>query len=276
LKLNNLTKRILVGIFGVPVILLSIWYGRFAFVALVGVIVVFAQYEFYRLAEKKQIQPLKIIGLIGGLLIVLNFYFFKNELTLFILSIMVILLLITELFRNKPNALLNQMATLGGLIYPATLFSFLILIRESSPAINRSYQYGAKWVFAILISTWICDTAAYFFGKKFGRHKLFPRVSPNKTVEGAISGLVFALLIMGLVKLTFFKTELLRDLLIVGAICGTVGQVGDLVESLFKRDVQLKDSSKLLPGHGGFLDRFDSLFFNAPVAYFYIKYLIIH
>lgn len=266
--------RVLVAIFGIPLIFSTIWIGKWAFVALVAAIVLLAQYEFYLLGEKKGGRPLKIIGTIFGFLIVLSFYLFQGHLIPVILSIAVLLIMIVELFRNKPNALVNQAVCITGLIYPAALFSFLILIRESSVWLNRSYQYGAYWVLAILVTTWVCDTAAFFVGSQFGKHKLFPRVSPNKTIEGAVGGFLFALLTMFVINLLVMKNESLIHLLVVGAICGSFGQIGDLVESLLKRDAGVKDSSNFLPGHGGLLDRFDSIFFNAPLTYIYLKFII--
>jgi phosphatidate cytidylyltransferase len=266
--------RVLVGIWGIPVILFSIWYGKWVFVALVELIVVLGQYEYYKLAEKKGAQPLGVLGIILGFLIVPGFYFFQGEYILPLLFGSILIIIMTELFRNKPNALLNLATTITGLIYPTALFSFLIFIREASYWLNCPYQDGAKWLLAMLAGTWICDTAAFFIGSKFGRHKLFPRVSPNKTVEGAVAGFISALLTMIVVHQTFFNSASLVHLLVIGAIGSSFGQIGDLAESLLKRDAGIKDSSNILPGHGGFLDRFDTLFVTAPLVYLYMKFFI--
>lgn len=274
MNLKNLGLRVLVGIFGIPVILFSIWYGKWVFVALVEIIVVFGQYEYYKLAEKKGSQPLTFFGVILGFLIVPAFYISQGEFILPLLFGSILIIIITELFRNKPNALLNLSTTIAGLIYPTVLVSFLIFIREASCWMNTPYPDGARWLFAMLAATWICDTAAYFIGSRFGRHKLFPRVSPNKTIEGAVGGFIFALLTIFVVKETFFAHAPLGHLLVIGAIGGSFGQIGDLAESLLKRDAGVKDSSNFLPGHGGFLDRFDTLFVTAPIVYFYLKFVV--
>lgn len=121
-----------------------------------------------------------------------------------------------------------------------------------------------------MVSIWICDSAAFFLGTAFGKHKLFPRVSPNKSWEGAIAGFIFAIITMITAKALLLNELTLIDSLIVGIIVGSIGQLGDLVESLFKRDAGVKDSSALIPGHGGILDRFDSLLLTAPAVYIYL------
>jgi len=117
----------------------------------------------------------------------------------------------------------------------------------------------------ILITIWICDTFAYTFGKRLGKHKLYEKVSPNKTIEGSIAGLLGAILTVIIVKIFNILPFSWSSVLLIGATIGIFGQIGDLVESWFKRDAGVKDSSALLPGHGGMLDRFDSLFFLSPI-----------
>jgi len=274
LNLKNLGLRALVGIFGIPVILSAIWLGKWYFVALVEIIVVLGQCEYYKLAEKKGAQPLAPLGIILGFLIPPAFYISQGEYILPLLFGSILIIIMTELFRNQPNAILNLATSITGLIYPTVLFSFLIFIREASFWLNIPYQDGAKWMLAMLLSIWICDTAAFFIGSRFGKHKLFPRVSPNKTVEGAVAGFISALLTIVVVHQAFFPTASLTHLLIIGAIGGSFGQIGDLAESLLKRDAGIKDSSNILPGHGGFLDRFDTVFVVAPLVYFYMKFVI--
>lgn len=268
---KNLGLRVLVGIFGVPVILGSIWIGKLGFVALVLIIVIISQLELYKLGIRKGTLPLKSIGIIGGIFLVLSFYYYPGEYTILVLLISSLLAFLIELFRNKPNPILNLNVTLGGLIYPAFVFSFSIFVREIHRWTDFPEETGRYLLLAILISTWICDTAAFFIGSKLGRKKLFPRVSPNKTIEGATGGFIFAILAMWGVHVTFFSSFPLVHLLVCGAICGSFGQIGDLMESLLKRDAGVKDSSNILPGHGGFLDRFDSIFITMPVTYIYFK-----
>ena len=127
-------------------------------------------------------------------------------------------------------------------------------------------------VISILASIWMGDSAAYYFGTALGKHKLFPRVSPKKSWEGAIFGFIFSIGTLILVKFIWLDFLSVWNVIILGIIIGFIGQIGDLVESLFKRDSAAKDSSSLIPGHGGFLDRFDSLIFSAPVIWMYLKY----
>jgi len=132
---------------------------------------------------------------------------------------------------------------------------------------------GLQWVFCALIATWGNDTAAYFIGRFFGKRKLFPSVSPNKTWEGFAGGMAGSITGMFVAKATFFNTLTVADCLIVGVFTGVIGPIGDLSESMLKRTYQVKDSSRIIPGHGGVLDRIDALIFNAPAVLFYAQFL---
>jgi phosphatidate cytidylyltransferase len=121
---------------------------------------------------------------------------------------------------------------------------------------------------------WSCDTFAYFIGAPLGKHPLSPRVSPKKTIEGFGGGILGAIAAAFFSHFVFFPSAKLKDLLTISAIVAFVGQVGDLTESLFKRDAQFKDTSNIIPGHGGILDRFDSLLFVSPLVYYYLKFVV--
>ncbi len=146
-------------------------------------------------------------------------------------------------------------------------------MREFYPANTDLYINGAYLIISILASIWIGDSAAYFGGINLGKHKLFPRVSPNKSWEGAIFGFIFTTGAMILAKVIILNFISWQNVIIIGIIIGTIGQIGDLVESLLKRDAAVKDSSSIIPGHGGFFDRFDSLLFSAPAIWLYLRYL---
>ena len=135
-------------------------------------------------------------------------------------------------------------------------------------------RWGGFTVLSVFASIWLCDSAAYFVGRAIGKHKLFERVSPNKTWEGAIAGLVFAIGGFVLAHHLLLPYLSLRDALVCGGIVGVFGQLGDLGESLLKRDAGVKDSSNLIPGHGGVLDRFDSLLFVSPLIYCYLDFVV--
>lgn len=271
---KKLGLRVLVAVFGIPIIVFLVLTGGWAFVLLVLIINLLAQFEFYKLTELKQMLPLKILGLIGTILITISFYQFGIEKLWLIIFALFYVTLLIELFRNKGSATLNISGTTWGFFYPTVFFSFHILIRELPKSLNLEYAAGGRWVLFMLVTIWICDTAAYFVGSAIGKNKLYQRISPNKTVEGAVAGFVFALLTAYLFHLLYIKDLSLIQCLVIGGIVGVMSQIGDLVESVFKRDAGVKDTSGILPGHGGFLDRFDAPLFVAPLVYFYLKFFV--
>ena len=221
----------------------------------------------------------------------------KLQLFLTLLLLFIVLILLVELFRNAGSVFLNAGFTLLGLIYAGLFLATLIGLRElfgnefpywlvrkhlEAPAIlpdssihDMTYRWGGLTVISIFATIWMCDTAAYFGGLAMGRHKLFERVSPKKTWEGAMWGFVAAVATMIAAQRFILPYLELHQAIIIGVIIGILGQLGDLVESLFKRDAGVKDSSSLIPGHGGVLDRFDSLIFVAPILYLYIDFVVL-
>ena len=188
--------------------------------------------------------------------------------------------------------MLNAGTTVVGVMVVSLFFGTLIEIRELFPygfPVSKFFavsiagdaelatitRWGGFTVVSLLASIWVCDTAAYFGGLTFGRHRLFERVSPKKTWEGAGFGFVGALLTMLAARSLVLDYLRIQDALIIGVIIGVFGQLGDLVESRFKRDAGAKDSSALIPGHGGVYDRFDSLVFVAPIVYLYIDFVVL-
>ena len=274
MNFKKLGLRVLVAIFGIPIIVFLVFTGGLPFVGLVLLINLLSQYEFYKLTELKQMLPLKILGLAGTVLITISFYQFGLEKSWLIILILFYITLLIELFRNKASATLNISATAWGIFYPTVFFSFHILIRELPKSLQLDYAIGAKWILFMLITIWICDTAAYFLGSAIGKYKLFERISPHKTMEGAIAGFFFAMITAYILHRVYLKELNLIHCLVIGAIIGIMSQVGDLVESLFKRDAGVKDTSGILPGHGGFLDRFDAPLFVAPLVYLYLRFIV--
>jgi phosphatidate cytidylyltransferase len=199
-----------------------------------------------------------------------------------------------ELFRNKPSALMNIATTIFGALYVAFALGAFVGIRElfvpadfpvfahfsvpgpSVPAdvAAQIYRWGGYTVLSIFVAIWLCDSVAYFVGMAFGRHKLFPRVSPKKSWEGAVAGFLAAVAGFILCRELLLPYLAMRDAIVCGVIVGVFGQIGDLAESLLKRDAGVKDSSTLIPGHGGALDRFDSLLFVAPLLFFYLDFIV--
>jgi phosphatidate cytidylyltransferase len=216
---------------------------------------------------------------------------------LIILLLFFVLLLVIELFRNKGSVFVNAGYTILGVVYIGVFLGTFIGIRElfgnefpsyfahdylngehgvSDASLHAVvYAWGGLTIIAIFVSIWMCDTAAYFGGIAMGRHKLFPRVSPNKTWEGAVWGFFAAVGTMIAAQKFYLPYLKFHQALMIGIIIGACGQVGDLVESLFKRDAGVKDSSTIIPGHGGVFDRFDSLIFVSPILYLYLNIVVL-
>jgi phosphatidate cytidylyltransferase len=148
------------------------------------------------------------------------------------------------------------------------LMNFMILIRELEHIKYDDYRLGGIWLWFLLVVIWVTDTAAYFVGRAFGRHKLSPIISPKKTIEGFLGGLVFGTSAAFVFSLLALQDIAKWQILVAGFMISLFGQLGDLVESLLKRRVGIKDSSGIIPGHGGVLDRFDSTLFALPTLYF--------
>ncbi|MCK4271639.1 phosphatidate cytidylyltransferase [bacterium] len=275
-KGSALLSRILVGAVGIPFLVFMVLKGELFLLVLVDLIIVLGLWEFYRMLEVKGICPFRSLGIGGGLLLSWQLYFKTGVGNEVIITFILLVIMVAELARRRQrNSILHIAVTILGIFYVGWLSSHFILLRELPRLVGVDYSAGGWYLLAIFIITWICDTGAYGLGRAFGRHPLLLRVSPKKTVEGAIGGLVSALLAGLLLGGVFLKDFLpLRHFVIIAIIVGTIGQIGDLVESLLKRDVQIKDTSRLLPGHGGVLDRFDSLLFIVPVTYWYLKILV--
>ncbi len=204
------------------------------------------------------------------------------------------LVMAIELFRDRPGPIVNIATTLFGASYIGLCLGSLVGLRElfipedfpvyayfpfhgtaaSGDVAGELYRWGGYTVIALFASIWVCDSAAYFAGRAFGRHKLFVRVSPNKSWEGAIAGFAAALGVFQLARVLVLPYMSVVDALVCGGIVGVCGQIGDLAESLLKRDAGVKDSSALIPGHGGVLDRFDSLLFVAPLVFVYLDFIV--
>ncbi len=271
MKLGNTTKRILVSVVSIPIILSASYFGKIFFFILVLGIALPSFYEFSSLAKAKNAKINVLIGEIIIFLILLNqLNPFINYFDFFIAIVIIISLF--ELFRNNGSAILNIGATFLGIFYIGLFSSSILAIRELYSTNQLLYIRGGYLIISILATIWICDSAAFFGGTALGKHKIFPRISPKKSWEGSIFGFVFAILSMILAHIFVLTFLPLSEIIVIGVIIGVIGQFGDFVESLFKRDAGFKDSSGLIPGHGGVFDRFDSLLFSAPVILLTLKY----
>ena len=215
--------------------------------------------EFAELIHRKDIFVHKYIGMLAASAFCLPFLFGQELLILFISLLS--LFLLQFIHKEREVAIFTIATTLLGIIYIGWLGSFWIRL--------TFLPDGRWWILFLLLVCKGGDAGAYLLGKKFGRHKLIPRISPHKSREGAIAGFVFSIIIAFICRYLFLDISYLH-IFILGSLCGISGQIGDLAESLLKRDADVKDSGKIFPGLGGSLDLIDSLLFSAPVIYFYL------
>ncbi|TMQ72125.1 MAG: phosphatidate cytidylyltransferase [Candidatus Eisenbacteria bacterium] len=193
----------------------------------------------------------------------------------FLTTAVLLLVLALELRRPEARQRVEDIAvTCFGVLYVGWLSAHLVLLRELPWSAGTSYRDGAAYVLLAFFVTWSCDTGAFAIGRLFGRNRPWTRISPRKSLEGSVGGLAFAMIASVVARLWFAPFLRWVDALVIGVLVGVFAQVGDLVESLLKRDARHGDSSDLIPGHGGVLDRFDSLFFAAPVVYYYLAHVV--
>ncbi|HEX2832989.1 MAG TPA: phosphatidate cytidylyltransferase [Thermoanaerobaculia bacterium] len=245
------------------------WSHEYVFNATIALIAVLAMYEFLALGRAKGYE-LPIPLCIGIMLIIMAAFILPDlsvELGMFT-ALLVIPASYVFSKRSLEDSLPSSAVAVLATTYVGMLGGSLIRLRHDFPV-------GWKLVFFLLLVVWLGDSGAYYTGKKFGKHKLSPRISPKKTIEGLIGGFVASMISAVVIHFTFFREFPLLHAIIAGVILSFAGVVGDLAESMWKRSAAVKDSGTLIPGHGGFLDRFDSILFTAPILYCYWT-LIVH
>ncbi len=295
--MSELSKRIIVAAIGIPAAVALLYSGGVIFLCAVIIISATAQWEYYIITEKKGFFPIKRLGISTGISLQVVFYIFYSKGgwfglfgTLMILAVLfVILTMALSLWRKHGNATAAISTTFAGVIYIPFLLLSLIILRNLQPItstvlltgkiefaemlnilnINRP-DWGAWLLLSVFAGVWVCDSAAFFVGKAIGKRKLFPRHSPKKTWEGAISGFFGGIIGFALTMYIMVPMFPVQNSIVIGVIIGIFGQIGDLAESQLKRDASVKDSSAILPGHGGALDRFDSILFVAPIVLVYL------
>lgn len=268
--MKELYTRVAIALIGIPIFVAAIWFGKIYFALLIAIFALVGTYELFAIAQVLEYRPQKWIGYLGVVAVAYIFLHHSIMLIAYLLMLLALGALMAEMFALKEKPLANTAVTLFSLFYTGLFFSSLIGIRES--AVFGNYQTAGIFLILVFTGVWICDTVAYFYGTRFGKRKLFPEVSPNKSVEGAVSGFVASFVIF----LVAFFLELLPGFqlyhaLILSVLTGIFGQIGDLIESWLKRTAQIKDSSSIIPGHGGVLDRFDSMIIVAPLTYVLIQ-----
>jgi phosphatidate cytidylyltransferase len=278
---GSMTRRIITGIVCAicyPVIALIPFGNGLPFAITVSVFAAIGASELYKAVRSQGAEPTSVLGFIACILFNLVAWHREGKaIDLFLPALLVLLViagLLVELTKRRHRPTADLGTTLLGAIYVGWLSSFVTLLRGiDSSLITRhplpGTSAGAWLVIYVSLMTWGADTAAMFTGRTFGRHKLAPFISPNKTWEGSCGGILFSSLI-GAGGSYLFNFPLIHGL-ILGILMGTFGLIGDLCASVLKRELGVKDFGGLLPGHGGVLDRIDSLILAAPIAYYYVS-----
>lgn len=264
-----LKKRVITALWGTLLLIAAIWFDEPLpwFTVFIAVWALLAVFEFYRMVAVSKVLSLTCFGLIWTLLFILHPHFDYDFLVpLLLTSAMMLSLILLVLIPRKKGAFTEWAWTIAGILYVGWLLSFLVALRLDA---------GRGWVFLVLFTTFGSDTAAFFIGKMLGRHRLAPRISPGKTWEGAIAGL-FGAIIVSLIIVAIFSLPLsYGQTILLGILVSIFGQFGDLAESLLKRSTGVKESGNLVPGHGGVLDRVDSVIFAGVVVYLYYIFVVL-
>ena len=269
------SKRLITGLVIGFAAYFAILFGSFWLAALVGLIIVLGAKEYTEILKNKGFLPSFKVILISAFLFGILAYLKQLQLTLFVVIFSSMIALLSVLFKGKQPYIANVATTIFGAIYCGWFPTHFMLLRTLGMDVPNSlypYPEGAGYCLIVLFGVLVTDTFCYFVGCKFGKHKLAPVISPNKTIEGAIGGttmcLFFSLLLGIFLGLPWYHA------IILGILIAVFAQLGDLAESMIKRDAGVKDSSSILPGHGGFLDRTDSYILTIPVVYYYLLFFV--
>lgn len=277
--MSNFWMRTITGFSMVFLIIFVMYLSQWAFSALFLIVTILGLLEFYYLTSTETVSPLKIFGVIAGIVLFISLTLtflepsvsnYRIQLTMFP-AVFLFAAIIFEIFRKQSNPIVNLAVTFFGITYIALPLALLTILSRNN--VNHDLFGMPSVLFAYFLLTWIYDTGAYLAGKNFGRHKFFERISPKKTWEGIIGGFIVAsVLTAGLIFLVpaiAWYHWIFLELIIV-----FFGTMGDLAESMFKRSLSVKDSGSILPGHGGILDRFDSVFLSAPFVFLYFIFFL--
>ncbi len=273
----EMAKRIITGVALIVISVALILHSKWAMALLIFPIGIMGMKEFYQLALFKGIKPSYVNGVISVIILYLSALTLPIDFSIPVLTALLLITMCVFVIRkdNHVSALIDSAVTILGYIYIGWFFSMLFYLRDVPGTITAygfTIDQGAAMALLLVLTNCFTDIGSFFFGKFLGKTKLCPHISPNKTVEGAIggifTGIIIALIAGRLLTLSFV------DSMWFGLIISLTAQMGDLWESVLKRDVEVKDSGASLPGHGGILDRFDSLFLSAPTACFLFYYFI--
>ncbi len=268
--MKNLSSRVLSGIIFVSILIFSILFSKISFIILFYILMILCLFEFVKMIKLNSIFPY----IIGTLLFIFSNILNVEDVpakTIFeyvgvALFLTIFISFASILFAKKEEVISHLGKIFLSIIYIVIPFSLMVQI----PFLNSSFNYASTIILGVFILIWTNDSFAFLIGSNFGKHKLLKRISPNKTIEGFIGGMVFTFIISLLLSKQFSSLSQVEWIVIAG-IVSTFGVLGDLIESMFKRQAGVKDSSNFIPGHGGFLDRFDSVIFAAPFIFIYLQ-----
>ncbi len=273
-----LRQRVLSAVVFLPIIFVAIWFGAPWFSLLVAVAALLGVVEFYAMFTQERWRPLTFFGTLWTLFFISNAHYaysYGSETTQVLVtsalvsSAVVLSLLLALFWRSRgEGTFVSWSWSLAGIFYMGWLLSYWILL------MNSPDWDGRDWVLVALFSTFAVDTTAYFVGRAFGKHKLAPTISPGKTWEGALGGLVGGIAAVVILALVLGIDLGYEKLVFIGALVGIFSQIGDLVESKLKRGTGVKESGGLIPGHGGILDRLDSIVFTGVVVYYGLRWFL--
>ena len=269
LGLNKNATRMLTGFIMGTIVMLCIMYGDISLLLMLVVLLGFGSREYVKILNHKGFYPSLKVIYITEIILATVVYFKRFDLVAITLTICAMCSFMWVLFRGKQPYIANVATTLLGMVYCGWFPLHLIFLRDLS---CPKYDSGLGFVVLMFTAILLTDVGCYYVGTKLGKHKLAPVISPNKTIEGSIGGMFFAILgavVVGLfIDLPWYMSA------IAGVICTVFAQIGDLCESMLKRDAGVKDSGSSLPGHGGFLDRTDSFILTIPIMYYFCKCFI--
>ncbi len=269
--MKGFVERSLTGIAFASIMLAGIIIHQYIFATVFAVFLMLTLFEFYKISENIGYEPSAKIGLICGFLLFIIFFFAASRVIpqkfVFLAILIPLFTLLPDVFDKRKNGFKNSMITIAGIIYIALPYGLLSFFIYPGSSVNPEFY---PWVLiGIFLIIWMYDSMAYVFGSMFGRHKICERISPKKSWEGLIGGAVFAV-ITGILNSLIFHELSLFSWVVIALLIVVFGTSGDFFESKLKREAGVKDSGNILPGHGGLLDRFDTMLFAAPVIFVWI------
>ena len=260
-------KRAISVLIALPIIVAVVWKGNPWVMLLAAAWAILSTNEFYKLvSQSRGISPVGFFGMLWVALIIFNANYEWVPFEAIMAAAVMIPLVILLWRKGKEQAFASWAWTVGGILYIGLLLSYYVSL--------RNLENGMGWVFLALLCTFASDISAYLVGGAIGKHKLAPYVSPNKTWEGCAGGLIGSVILSVAVVLVFGLPIDIFQAVLLGVLVSVIGQLGDLVKSLFKRNMAVKDSGQALPGHGGFLDRMDSVAFAGVAVYYFVVYIL--